>query len=90
MTDACWNGAADAEATFTCGTGLAGRATEAVVSFDGADDMMSLSPMLEVQPAKAMLTRMIADAAEKRIGTRTQNELGSEAESPPLPPEANC
>ncbi|GAA2858151.1 hypothetical protein GCM10010837_05800 [Aminobacter niigataensis] len=83
---ACWTGMEGAAAAMSaCGTGLAGRATEAVVSFDGPDDMMSLSPMLEVQPAKARLARTIADAAEKRIGTRTQEQLGSEADSPPLP-----
>lgn len=50
-----------------------GRATELVVSDDvDAWDMMSPRPELEVQPAKAMLARRIAAAAEKRIVTRTQ------------------
>lgn len=60
-----------AAAMSACGTGLAGRATEAVVSFDGPDDMMSLSPMLEVQPAKARLARTIADV--EAVGERPGN-----------------
>ena len=61
-------------ATSAEGIGLAGRTTELVVSDDGdACAMRSPSPELEVQPAKAMLARPIADAAEKRIVTRTQN-----------------
>ncbi|MBB3708085.1 hypothetical protein FHS67_004421 [Aminobacter aminovorans] len=68
-----------------------GRITELVVSGDGDACSIRLPrPELEVQPARARLARTIADAAEKRIGTRTQNKLGSKADSALAPTDGNC
>ncbi|MBB6469353.1 hypothetical protein HNQ96_005242 [Aminobacter lissarensis] len=68
-----------------------GLITELVVSGEGEACSIRLPrPELEVQPARARLARTIADAAEKRIGTRTQNKTGAKADSPRFPTDGNC